>query len=157
MVRKRLGEILIAKGLITEAQLKEALNVQSVTKEYLGSVLIKKKMIKELELMKALSEQFNIPLISLKNEKIDWELSTRYFTLVSSYQKALAIHQDEDTVIVAIRDPLDLISLGSIEQSVRPKKIRLVLVCESELQEFIQECRRRSKGSLKELLEEKKE
>jgi len=155
MAYKKLGEILVAKGLITEAQLKEALETQVVTRDYLGSVLIKKRMIKEIDLMKALSEQFNIPLVSLKDVSIDWNMCTRYFTTVASNVKALPIYQDEDTVLVAIRDPLDMISLGSIEQSIRPKKIRLALVTESELQDFIKECKRRAKGSLKELLEDK--
>jgi hypothetical protein len=153
MAKKRLGEILREKGLITEAQLTEALAIQATTKEYLGSIFVKRNMVAEKDLMRALSEQFGIPLVSLKNLKIDWDVCVRYYTTVSAQQKALPIHQDEDNVVVAIRDPLDLISLGSIEQTVRPKKIQLVLVCESELEEFLAEVRRRSRSQMKSLLE----
>lgn len=153
MAYKKIGEILVAKGLITDAQLKEALDIQSTTHEYLGAILIRRRFVKEEELLRALSEQFNIPFVSLKNEQIDWELSVKYFASVSSTGKALSIFQDESNVIVAVRDPLDRISLSNIEQSIRPKRLRLVLVLESELQEFIQECRRRARGTLKKLLD----
>ncbi len=156
MTVKKLGEILIDRHLITGPQLEECLQEQRKTKEYIGAVLIRKKFIKEEDLMKALSEQFNIPFIKLKDQVINWDVCIQYQTQTSltAGQKALAIHSDEDTVMVAVRDPLDTISLGSIEMAARPKRIRLVLVCESELQEFIQECRRRSRSSMKRLLDE---
>ncbi|HAJ57353.1 MAG TPA: hypothetical protein DCL35_06250 [Candidatus Omnitrophica bacterium] len=154
MAHKRVGEILIEKGFVTDAQLKEALSTQEVTHEYLGAILIKKRFIKEEVLLRALSEQFNIPFVSLKEERIDWELSVKYFSLISFSGKAMPIFQDEENVIVAIRDPLDKISLSTIEQSIRPKKLRLILVLESELKEFIDECKRRSHASFKRLLDE---
>ncbi|MBI5872531.1 MAG: hypothetical protein HZB36_00060 [Candidatus Omnitrophica bacterium] len=153
MAYKKVGEILVARGLISEVQLNEALLIQAGSKEYLGAILIKKRFIKEDDLLKALSEQFNIPFISLKKEKIDWELSVKYFAVISASGKALPIFQDDQNVIVAVRDPLDKISLSNIEQSIRPKRLRLVLVLESELQEFIQECKSRARGTLKQLLD----
>ncbi len=153
MAYKRVGEILVSTGLITNAQLEEALSVQAKTREYLGAILIKKRFIKEEDLLTALSQQFNVPFISLKKETIDWDLSVKYYAAISSGGKALPIFQDEQNVIVAVRDPLDKIALSNIEQSIRPKRLRLVLVLESELQEFIDECKRRSKGSLRDLLD----
>jgi type IV pilus assembly protein PilB len=131
MAYKKIGEILVARGLISAEQLKEALAVQAVTKEYLGALLIRKKFVTEADLLKALSEQFNIPLVSLSKEKIDWDLSIQYFAKVSAEGKALPIFQDEFNVIVAVRDPLDKISLSNIEESIRPKRLRLVLVTEA--------------------------
>ena len=153
MAYKRVGEILITKKLITEAQLNEALQIQATTKEYLGNILIKRRFIKEDDLLSALAEQFNIPYISLQKEKIDWDLSVKYFSRISVAGKALPIFQDENTVIVAVRDPLDKISLSNIEESVRPKRLRLVLVAEAELQEFINECKRLARGSMRQLLD----
>lgn len=153
MGTKKIGEILIGRGLITAEQLEEALAIQVSTKEYLGVLLIRKKFVKEADLLEALSEQFNIPVVSLGKEKIDWDLSVQYLSKISSEGKALPIFQDEQNVIVAVRDPLDKISLSTIEKTIRPKRLRLVLVAEAELQEFIQECKRRSRGLLKQLLD----
>ena len=38
--RRRLGEILVSKGLISEEQLQQALEIQKQTGSYIGSVLI---------------------------------------------------------------------------------------------------------------------
>ncbi len=154
MARKRLGEILVEKGLITAAQLEECLVEQKKTKEYLGVLLVRKKIVKEEELMRALSDQFNIPFVHLKDQNINWDVCMKYFPSMTTDQNALAIHSDEKTVLVAVRDPLDTISLSNIEFAARPLRLRLVLVCESELQDFIKECHRRSRSSLKQLLDE---
>lgn len=154
MARKRLGEILVEKKLITQAQLDECLEEQKTTKEYLGGMLVRKKIVGEEQLMRALSEQFNIPFVRLRDQNIDWDICLKYFPSMTTNQNALAIHSDEKTVLVAVRDPLDTIFLSNIEFAARPLSLKLVLVCESDLQEFIKECHRRSRSSLKHLLDE---
>ena len=71
--QKLTGEILVQKGLISPEQLAGALGEQEVTKEFLGVILLRKKWVKEKDLMLALSEHFNMPLVDLKNQYIDWD------------------------------------------------------------------------------------
>lgn len=149
---KKLGEILVEKNFITKDQLNEALELQKKSKEFLGVILINKKFIKEEQLMKALSEQFNIPFVKLEDEVIDWDVCLKYAYTISPEKKALPIYQDEKTVIVAVRNPLDRVSLSQLEIVIRPRTIRLVLVSESEISDFIKEVHRRSRSSLKDLL-----
>ena len=56
-----LGELLIAKGLLTQSQLDEALAEQKKTRELLGTILIRKKFVKEDDFLTSLSKQFRIP------------------------------------------------------------------------------------------------
>lgn len=153
MVRKRLGEILIAKNLITLDQLQECLEEQKFTREYIGAILLKKRLITQEALAKALSQQFDILYISLKNFYVDWNVCLRFSTLVTAQENALPIRADDTAVTVAISDPLDVIGVEKLEEMARPKKIKLVLVTPQELKEFILECKRRTKGPLKSLLE----
>lgn len=150
--RKRLGEILIERRLVTEEQLRECLDQQKLTKEYLGSILINKKIVKEEDLMKALSAQFNIPYISLKTQYIDWGVCSKFSYVVRSQDKALPIRQDDLSVTVAISDPLDVLSISKFEELAKPKRLKLVLVSHSELKEFINECKKRTRGSVMDLL-----
>ena len=73
--RKLLGEIFVGKKLITSDQLKMALAEQSLTKEFLGRILLKYKWINEKDLLVTLSEQFNLPLVDLKGQYIDWKIA----------------------------------------------------------------------------------
>src|SRR5215210_760666 len=61
MAHFRLGEILIKQGLITEAQLEQAISVQKTEKGRIGEVLIKLGMIKEEDMVKALGTQLILP------------------------------------------------------------------------------------------------
>jgi len=140
-IKKKLGEILIEKGLITPEQLKNALEEQARTKEFLGKILLDRNQIKEPDLLTALSEQFNIPIISLKYRYIDWEFAKSFgASLVLDY-KCFPLEKDEWSVTFAITNPLDAWALKKIEEEARGLKIKLVLVSGRDILEAIQRYR----------------
>lgn len=61
--RIQLGKLLIQKGLITEEQLKEALEYQRKSGGKIGWILASLGYISRIELYKALAEHFNLPFI----------------------------------------------------------------------------------------------
>ena len=71
--RKTIGEILIDQGLISSAQLEDALSKQRHIKKTweltktLGQLLIEMGYINSHGLLTALSKQFNMPILSMKN------------------------------------------------------------------------------------------
>ena len=75
MRTKRLGDMLLELGLITEGQLKEALDYQAKEKERLGTTLVKHHYITEGQLIDALRMQLGIDYIDLTRVDISPELS----------------------------------------------------------------------------------
>ena len=63
--RKRLGERLLERGVISEGQLADALRAQQVTGEELGTALLRLSYVQEDDLMRLLSEDAGIPFIDL--------------------------------------------------------------------------------------------
>ncbi len=62
--KRKLGEILLAQGLISEEILAQALETQSKTKEPLGEILLKLGHIRrETDILVALSQQLGIPIL----------------------------------------------------------------------------------------------
>lgn len=61
---KLLGQVMLAKGLITPRQLSDALKAQSRTKERLGRVLVDLGYVSELEMFRAVSDQDGLPFPS---------------------------------------------------------------------------------------------
>ena len=51
MAYKRLGDLLIAAGVITDEELQKGLELQKGTKDRLGTVLIKNDIITEMQLI----------------------------------------------------------------------------------------------------------
>ncbi len=149
MPQRRLGEILLARHLITARELDECLIEQARTKEFFGQILVRRGIIREKDLMGALSEQSGLPLVNLREVYVDWELALTYVTCILSDKKFLPIRQDDLSVTVAISNPLDVASVSSIEAFVRPKKLKMVLANASDLKMLIDECEKRHKTKLR--------
>ena len=75
MAYRRLGELLIAAGTITEEELNRGLALQKGTKERLGTVLIKNGIITEDNLIEALQMQLGIEFIDLTKVNIPIEMA----------------------------------------------------------------------------------
>ena len=68
--RKRLGDLLLEAGVITEAQLMYALENKS-NNEKLGDFLIKENILTEQQLIEVLEFQLGIPHVNLNQYSID--------------------------------------------------------------------------------------
>jgi type IV pilus assembly protein PilB len=136
--KKQLGEILIEKGLILPEQLKDALIKQMRTKEFLGAILLRRKQITEKDLLKALSEQFKIPIISIKNHYIDWNFVRRFSASLILEHKCLPLKGDDVTVTVAITNPLNAWTIKKAEEETRGFVLKLVLVSDEDMKDVIE-------------------
>lgn len=65
----RLGEILFTAGLISDKQLKQALEEQEFSKKRLGEIFMEHGWINELQLVDAVSKQLQIPMILLSSHE----------------------------------------------------------------------------------------
>ncbi|MDD5466086.1 MAG: hypothetical protein PHP73_07110 [Candidatus Omnitrophica bacterium] len=137
MLNKKLGQILIEKGLITLKQLEEALDEQSRTKEFLGKILLDKNQIKELDLLKTLSEQFNIPIVNLRHSYTDWALIKSFGSSSILDYKCFPLKKDKWSVTFAITNPLDAWALKKIEEEARGLEVKLALVSQGDMLEVI--------------------
>ena len=86
--RSRLGEILLADGLITQSQLDTALVLQKEQRLPLGQVLTKLHYVSDEVMRQALGRQLNIPYVDLENILIDRELAR---TINRGYAKKHAL------------------------------------------------------------------
>ncbi len=72
--RRRLGEILIDAGVLTQEQLTKALELQGNDGPRLGSILLGHGFVPEPQLVQALSRQLSIPWVSLWHVDVPDEL-----------------------------------------------------------------------------------
>ncbi len=120
MARLRLGEILIKQGLITEAQLQEAVDAQKIDKTHIGEILLKKGMIKEDDLATALGTQLLIPyaskasglLVPQKDQGLEKIIP---YEFAKEYQ-VLPLSRNMNSLTCAIFNPFDLITIDNIKR-----------------------------------------
>jgi hypothetical protein len=67
----RLGDLLVARGIATDAEIALALEEQDRTGSRLGDILVANSVISESELIAILAEQFQLPLIDLSEYEPD--------------------------------------------------------------------------------------
>jgi type IV pilus assembly protein PilB len=129
----RLGDLLIEKGIITEEELKKALERQKELKERgiykkLGEILIELGFATEKEILEALSQQLGYPFVDLYGEKIDYDLMSSFPLSLLEKHKILPYKQDDEYIYIATADPLDYEAIETIEKfSPKPLKIYIAL------------------------------
>ena len=134
-IQKKLGEILIDKGLISAEQLDLALKEQAKTNELLGAILLKKGFLSEKNLLEAFSEQFGIAVVSLKSKYIDWSMVRKFPPSLILDHGCIPLGRDEWSVTMAITDPLDVWAIKRAEEAVAGFNLKLVLVTRADMNE----------------------
>ena len=110
----RLGQLLIAKGYITEEQLAVALTESRVTQDLLGVVLLREELIFEDELARTLSEQLAIPYISIMRVGVDESVARLLPAEVGAAAAAIPVREKRESVQVAFADPTDPRALAAV-------------------------------------------
>jgi hypothetical protein len=74
LTKKRLGELLIDEGLVSEDQVNEALRLQRETGELLGEVLVDMGAVSERDIARAMATQFGLPYMDATRYVIPTEV-----------------------------------------------------------------------------------
>jgi hypothetical protein len=152
---RKLGEILIAKGFITEAQMHDALRDQKINPQFIGLILKQKGRVTDGDIMTALSEQFGLEMADLKTERIDMELARKFSTSLVIDHKCFPLKVEKYSVKFAIINPLNAVALSRIEEESGNKSVELVLVLESDMDDVIKQYRKYVSESISRLLKRK--
>ncbi len=129
MRTKRLGDMLIELGLITEEQLKEALEYQAEEKDRLGTTLVKHNYITEGQLIDALRMQLGIEYIDLAKVDISPEMSRYVPKNLAKKMTVVPVRISKDQLYLAMADPLNFVA---IEEAQRTSKKRIIPMIASE-------------------------
>ncbi len=105
--RPRLGDLLLAKGNITDSQLKDALAESYAAGELLGRVLLRHQWIFEDELARTLAEQLSLPYVNLRYAGVDSSLASLLPYETGMRFAAIPVCFRNDRVRVAFADPAD--------------------------------------------------
>jgi type IV pilus assembly protein PilB len=134
---KKLGEILVEQGLITQEDLDRALLQQSRTDQLLGRILIDMGMLKEGELMAALAGQVGYRFVDLSAQPIDATAAALVPEQVAYRYRAIPIgYDDESRLIVAMADPANLFALDDI-RTITGLEIQPVVATASDIESAI--------------------
>ena len=135
MANERLDEILLRKGVITEAQIKEALLRQKSRSGRLGSQLLYMKALTEKQLVDALKEQFGVPGIKLTGVSVPEEVLKRIPAKVAAKHSIFPIRFDgpTKTLFLAMIEPDDARAISLARETAGALKVTPYVAAESIL------------------------
>ena len=114
MVRKLIGQLLIAKNLLSPQELQNGLALQRERREKIGRILLDLGYLAEKDLMTVLSEQHKAPLISVSELPVAplevEKLSSKFLKQFN----VLPLDLKENVLTVAMSDPSDTDTLESL-------------------------------------------
>jgi type IV pilus assembly protein PilB len=113
-ITRRLGDLLVAEGLITEEQLGKALAEQKGTTEKLGSVLLKLNFVQEEQLIGFLSKQYGIPSITLSQLDIDPDVLRLVPDSIAKKYEVLPVKRTGTQLTLAMADPTNVFALDDV-------------------------------------------
>jgi MSHA biogenesis protein MshE len=139
----RLGEILVQQKLLSEEQLKAALDEQKKSSRRLGRVVIEKGYVTEEQISEALARQLAIPYVNLKHYNTRREVTLKLPETQARRFRALVLKDAGATYTVGMADPTDLMAYDEIVRILR-RDIDIAVVTESELLRTIDRVYRRT-------------
>ena len=113
-VNRRLGDLLVADGLLGQEQLQKALVEQKGSTEKLGSILIRLGFINEEQLIGFLSRQYGVPSITLSQLEIDLEVLKLVPAAIAKKYEVLPVRRMGNSLALAMADPTNVFALDDI-------------------------------------------
>lgn len=136
--KRRLGNMLVKAKIITEDQLKQALEKQRESGKRLGQILISLGWVNEEQLLDILSSQLGIPRINLI--EID-QLDPNAIKLIPEFivrrHTLIPIKRTQKELVIAMADPLDILAIDDIRLMIGDLEVKPSIAPEAQIVEAI--------------------
>jgi len=115
IINKRLGELLIERGIINTRQLEKALAVQQEKGGLVGEILVELGFVKEEDIAQALTAQYGFPYLPLSNYEINPEVVNIVPGRVARQYMLVPIDKIGNNLTLAMSNPLNIQAIEDVE------------------------------------------
>jgi type IV pilus assembly protein PilB len=128
--------LLIAEGLLTEAQLDAAIVEQAETGKPLGRLLIEQGIITEAELVRTLANQVGLEFIDLSDRVVDPSVASMVSESLARRYQAIPVAFEDGRLLVAMADPSNVFAVDDIK-AMTGSEVKTVVATASQIIEAI--------------------
>lgn len=115
--RRRIGEVLVDLGFLSDDDIKRALELQRSSGRRLGEVLTGENLVTSRQLLEALAVQFGFEFIDLDTITLDTELAQRVPASMARRHRALPLVRRDGGVVVAMTNAADVLAVDDIRSA----------------------------------------
>ena len=140
--RRRIGEVLLEQGLLTEEQLQQALQHQSAgasgqPRQRLGSAVISMGMATERQVAEALAEALGLELVDLARTVLVPEQVRSVPRAVAERSGVIVLGRDGNRLHVAAADPTNVFALDDVKLYTRAVDLQVSVATESSIRDHL--------------------
>ena len=115
IINKQLGELLIERGILTQAQLDKTIAVQQERSGLIGEILVELGFAKEEDIAQALTAQYGFPYLPLSNYDINTEIIDIVPGRVARQYLLIPIDKIGNNLTLAMSNPLNVQAIEDVE------------------------------------------
>jgi MSHA biogenesis protein MshE len=130
--RVRIGDLLVEKGLISNGQLKLALDEQKHSGKKIGRVLIDLGLITEKGMLITLADYLCVPFVDISQFQLDDDVLQKLPENVARRYRTVVLQENNANFLIGMTDPSDLLARDEI-QKILGKDIIPCILRESEI------------------------
>ena len=135
--KKRLGDILVMAEKITPFQLQNALKTQKLLGKKLGEVLIDSGIVSEKDIIDAIEAQTGIQKVDLNNVNFDKKAIKIIPQNLCIKYNLIAFGFEEEKIMVALSDPLNIFAIDDISISTG-LNVKTFIAPKKDINKFVQ-------------------
>jgi len=140
-VAKRIGELLVEGGVLSQSQLEQALFAQRKDGRKLGQLLIELGLVSETQLTQTLSRQLSVPWVSLYHvdfsrsllNLLSREIAERYCVVPILVRR---VRKQGDTLYIAMDDPTNESAIDEVARAAS-LAVKPMIACPSDIRAAI--------------------
>jgi type IV pilus assembly protein PilB len=137
--KKRLGEMLVEAGALSEDDLGRALELQKNSGRKLGTVLMQEGLLTEASLLDVLRRQLNVDVVSSGDLVVDDAAWKRVSEDLIKRYTVLPLRIQGRELTLAMSDPFNIMAIDDLKFATGCIRIKVVLAAESSIESIIQE------------------
>jgi type IV pilus assembly protein PilB len=136
--RRRLGELLVSHGLLTDEQLRHSLAEQELMeggrRRRLGRVVVDQGYLTEGQLAYALADLMHLELVDLAELTLDLSVARTLPRRVAERHGMLVIGRDDHAIRVATADPTNVVALDDVRLYTGATTVTVVVSTDTQIQ-----------------------
>ena len=136
--KRRLGDELVSRKLITEKQLEQALALQGKSGKRIGQILVEQNWIEEKDLLPVLAQQLQVPYIKMNSQLYDPAVINVIDRNKASQLCVFPLFKIRDVLLIATPSPLSIPVNDEIEDRTGCK-IKAILASRNDVLQAINE------------------
>ena len=146
--QRKLGQVLVERGIITAKQLEEALAEQRSSGRFIGETLVSRGVTSEEQVAQVLSDQLGLAFVDLNSMAIEPKARQSVAEELCLRFTAVPLFIIQDTLTLAMANPLDVQAIDEI-QTTCGFRIKPVFACPTAIRNALE--KRESVGAIHEL------